>query len=71
MAKRLASQIKIISIVLTVIGIGLLLWGYQLSGSVGSQMTQAFTGSHTDKEMMLYIGGAAAVIVGLYLYIKK
>jgi hypothetical protein len=71
MAKRSASQMKIISIVLMVIGVGLLLWGYQMSGSASSQMTQAFTGSHTDKEMMLYIGGAAAVLVGLYLYMKK
>jgi hypothetical protein len=65
------SNVKIISIALIVIGVGLSLWGHQLSGSVGSQLTKAITGSHADKVMTLYIGGAASVIVGLYLYIKK
>jgi phosphate/sulfate permease len=38
-----------------VIGIGLAFWGYRLSGSVGSQITQAVTGSDTDKVMTFYI----------------
>ncbi len=71
MAKRSKSTMKSISIALMVIGIGLAFWGYQMSGSIGSQITQTITGSHTDKVMVLYIGGAASFIVGLYLYIKK
>lgn len=71
MAKKSNSTMTIVSIALIVIGIGLALWGYQLSGSVGSKLTQTMTGSHTDKVMMLYIGGAASFIVGLYLKIKK
>ncbi len=70
-AKKAPSKIKIIGIVLMVIGVGLCIWGYQISGSFGSQMTQAFTGSHTDKVMTLYIGGAASLIVGLYVFMKK
>lgn len=46
---------KIIGLILLAVGVGLALWGYQLSGSVGSQITQAVTGSDTDKVMTLYI----------------
>tara|TARA_R110001606_G_scaffold399310_1_gene584728 strand:+ start:52653 stop:52841 length:189 start_codon:yes stop_codon:yes gene_type:complete len=59
---------KIIGLILLVVGIGLALWGAQLSGSVGSQITQVVTGSDTDKVMTLYITGAASFIVGLYLF---
>jgi len=59
---------KIIGLAMLVIGIGLALWGYQLSDSVGSQITQAVTGSDTDKVMTLYITGVASFIVGLYLF---
>ncbi len=71
MAKRSKSTIKMISIALMVIGIGLAFWGYQMSGSVGSKITQTITGSHADKVMILYIVGAVSFIVGLYLNIKK
>ncbi len=71
MAKRSTSTMKIISIALMVIGVGLAFWGYQMSGSVGSKITQTITGSFTDKVMILYIGGAVIFIIGLYLNIKK
>lgn len=71
MTKRSKSTIKMISIALMVIGIGLAFWGYQMSGSVGSKITQTITGSHADKVMILYIVGAVSFIVGLYLNIKK
>ena len=62
---------KIIGIVLIVLGAGLAFWGYDISGGFGSRVTQALTGSPTDKVMMLYIGGAASFVVGLYFFIKK
>jgi len=62
---------KILSIVLLVLGIGLIYWGYQESGSVGSAINEAFTGSETDRVMIFYIGGAISLAVGLYLFIKK
>jgi hypothetical protein len=57
---------KIVGLILLVVGAGLALWGYQLSDSIGSQLTQAVTGS--EKVMTLYITGAASFIVGLYLF---
>ena len=62
---------KLIGLVLLVIGIGLAIWGYQLSGSFGSQLNEALTGSHTNKVMLLYIGGAAGIVAGLFLLVKK
>lgn len=66
-----ASTMKIVSIVLIVVGIGLLVWGFQMSDSVGNQVTESLTGSSTDAVMYRYIGGAACFAVGLYLFLKK
>jgi len=71
MTKNSEPKAKIISIALMVIGIGLAFWGYQQSGSLGSQISQTVSGSNPDKVMILYIGGAASFIIGLYLFIKK
>jgi len=71
MAKKSKSDIKVISLILIIAGIGLMIWGYQMSGSIGSKLSQTFTGSAPDKVMLLYIGGAASFVVGLYLYMKK
>jgi phosphate/sulfate permease len=70
MANGSSSAMKIIGIVLVVIGIGLAFWGYRLSGSLGSQLTQALTGSDTDQVMRFYIGGAASFVVGVFLLFK-
>jgi len=71
MANSANPTMKILGIVLAVVGLGLAFWGYRLSGGVGSQITQAVTGSPTDKIMAFYIGGAVSFVVGLYLLIKK
>ena len=71
MANNSISATKIIGLTLLVAGLGLAFWGYQLSGSVGAKITQAVTGSATDKVMTFYIGGAVSFVVGLYLFITK
>ncbi|MCK4837625.1 MAG: DUF3185 family protein [Desulfobulbaceae bacterium] len=71
MARKKKQQLKIVGLVLLVVGVGLAIWGYQLSGAVGSQLTKAISGSPTDRVMMMYIGGAAAVVAGLFLLSKK
>ena len=71
MANSSIPAMKITGIALVVIGLGLAYWGYRLSGSVGSQVTQAVTGSDTDKVMTFYISGAVSLVVGLYLFINK
>ena len=62
---------KIASIVLMIVGFGLAVWGYQLSGSFGSQLSQGLTGSYSEKEMALFIGGAASFAVGVFIFFKK
>ncbi|CAH0991723.1 hypothetical protein SIN8267_01837 [Sinobacterium norvegicum] len=58
---------KLLSIILLVVGAGLIFWGYQLSGSVSSQFSKSLTGSFSDKIMLHYIGGAVCIAVGLFL----
>ena len=65
------STIKPFAIVLLVLGAGLAFWGYQKSGGFQSQLSNVFTGSHSDNVMMLYIAGAACAIAGLFLFLKK
>ena len=71
MANGSDSTKKIIGIALVVIGLGLAFWAYRLSGSVGSQVTEALTGSPTDRIMTFYIGGAVSLVVGLFLLFKR
>lgn len=71
MQTNLGSTSKIIGLVLVVVGIGFAVWGFQLSGSIGSQVTQAVTGSDTDKVMTYYILGAVSFVVGIYLFFKN
>ncbi len=71
MAKSAVSAATIIGIALLVAGVGLAFWGYQLSNSFTSQITEVVTGSATDKVMALYIGGAVSIVVGVYMLIKS
>ena len=66
-AKAKASNKKLAGIALIVLGIGLLIWGFQMSGSFGNQLSQSFTGSATDAVMLRYIGGAVSLAVGIFL----
>lgn len=70
MGNSYGSTKKLSAIVLMVIGVGLAYWGYQMSGSVGSQITQAITGADTDKVMLLYIAGAVSFVAGLFRFSK-
>ena len=71
MAKGSNPLNRIVGLALLVIGIGLAIWAYQMSGSFGSQTKEAFSGTPTDKVMLMYIGGAVSGVIGLFLLIKK
>jgi phosphate/sulfate permease len=71
MANSSTSAAKIISITLVVLGVGLAFWGYRLSGSVGSEISHAVTGSYSDRVMTFYIAGAVSFVVGIYLLFKR
>lgn len=63
---------KIIGIVLLVVGILLLFFGYQASQSIGEQLSETVTGRFTDETMWYIIGGVAAIVAGAFLaFFKK
>lgn len=51
---------------LTLIGIALLWWGIQAQRSFGSQVTETFTGSPSDKAIWLLGAGAIAALIGVF-----
>jgi len=55
-----------LGVVCLVVGVMLLMWGYNLSRSVSSQLKKVFTGSPTDRVIYYYIGGTVLSIVGLF-----
>ena len=71
MAKSISNNQKILAVALFVLGIGLVFWGYQQSGSVGSQLNEVLNGAPSDNVMMFYIGGAISLAVGALLFFRK
>jgi len=72
MAKKKAlPSNKIIGLILIVVGIGLGYWGYEMSNSLGSQLSSTFAGSPPNEVMYRYIAGAACFVVGIFLVRKK
>ena len=57
---------KGIGVICLVVGVLLIVWGYNMAQSVGGRVTNLFTGSPGDKPMWLYIGGAVLGALGLY-----
>lgn len=55
---------KTISLVLLVLGVVLLIFGFNASESVASEVSEAVTGTPTDKSMWLIILGAVGVVAG-------
>jgi Mn2+/Fe2+ NRAMP family transporter len=55
---------KTISIVFLVVGIVLLVYGFNASNSFASNVSEAVTGTPTDRSMWLMILGVVGVVVG-------
>jgi uncharacterized membrane protein YidH (DUF202 family) len=62
---------KLLGIILVVIGIILLVFGFNASQSLGDQVTETFTGRFKDETMWYIIGGAVAVVVGGFLALGR
>ncbi|HET8807716.1 MAG TPA: DUF3185 family protein [Methylophaga sp.] len=62
---------KVLGIALLVIGIILLVFGFNASQSLGEQMAESFTGRFSDQTMWYLIAGAASVVVGAVLTLRK
>jgi drug/metabolite transporter (DMT)-like permease len=57
---------KGMGVICLVAGVLLIVWGYNLSQSVGGQFQRIFTGSPGDKAEWLYIGGAVLCAAGVF-----
>ena len=62
---------KMIGIILLVVGIVLLGWGYNVSQSVSSQLSSAFSGSPSDKAMYLFIAGGICAALGAFQIMRS
>ena len=58
---------SIIGMALLVGGVVLLIFGMQASASVGSRLSELFTGAPSDRTIWLLVAGVAAAIVGVGL----
>ena len=56
---------KIIGIILIIAGVALILWGYNIYDSAGSQVSRAFSGDAPMEAWAGMIGGVACLIVGI------
>ena len=62
---------KAIGAACLVIGIILLIFGYNEYTSISSDISEAFTGSPTDSSVWYLAGGAGALVVGIILLVSK
>ena len=56
---------SVVGIVLLVVGVVLMIFGMNASASVGSRLSELFTGAPSDRTIWLLVAGVAAIIIGL------
>ncbi len=58
---------RVLGLVLLVVGVVVLIFGYNASQSVTEQSMETLTGRFTETTMVYLIGGVASVVVGFGL----
>jgi Protein of unknown function (DUF3185) len=61
---------KAIGLALLAVGIALIVYGVDATGSASSSISKTFTGSPTNKALWLLLGGIAAAICGAVMTFK-
>lgn len=56
---------KIIGIVLIILGVALVAWGYNIYDSAGSQLTRALNGDTPMEAWAGMVGGVISVVIGI------
>jgi LPXTG-motif cell wall-anchored protein len=56
---------RVVGIALLVVGVVCIVFGMQASASLGSRLSELFTGAPSDRTIWLLVAGAAAAIIGL------
>lgn len=62
---------KTIGLLLLVVGIALIIYGFNASDSVSSGVSRVFTGTPTYKTLWLLLGGSASTIVGATMTFRR
>ena len=60
-----------LGVMLLVIAAGLVWWGYDITQSVRGQWIRAWGGSLPDKAMLLYLGGVACAVLGVFQLLRR
>ncbi len=58
---------NIVGLAVLALGVVLLIFGFNESHSLSSDVSRTFTGNPTDRSMWLIIGGSVAIVVGFVL----
>lgn len=58
---------RIVGIALLAVGLGLLFFGYQATGSISEDVHEAVTGRYSDQTTWYLVGGGASAVAGLLL----
>jgi len=62
---------KAIGIVLLVVGVVLLIWGFDVYGALSSKLGRAISGSISNKALVLFVVGGIFSGLGIYKIIGK
>ena len=62
---------KVIGIVLLVVGVALLVWGFDVYGAFESKLGRAITGEISNKALTLFIIGGISSGLGVYKILGK
>jgi uncharacterized membrane protein YidH (DUF202 family) len=57
---------KIIGIILIIIGVALVAWGYNVYDAAGSQVSRALGGDSPIEAWIGMVGGAICVVIGVF-----
>lgn len=56
---------KYIGIILIIIGVALVVWGYNVYDSFGSQVSRTFSGDAPMEAWVGMVGGAICIVIGI------
>lgn len=62
---------QLVGIILVVLGLVLLYFGWQSSESVAEQVTESLTGRFTDSTMWYIVGGGVALVAGAFMVFAR
>ena len=59
-------SMKMVYAVILVIGVALIVWGFNDHGAFGNKLARSLSGKTSDKVLLLWISGGVVSLVGLF-----